>query len=137
MAMNRSVIWVDAGGSAVITLIRTSTGAGGIQSAMLAQMNADYLNWWESAVTVNGAPAPTTAQYQAANQQARLVFLCADGTYAQLKLPAPKFGIFLPDGVSVDSTAIPALIAACVGTLEAPSGSLATSFVSGTLQRPP
>lgn len=133
MSESRSIVWVDAGSGATITRIRTNTGAGGIQTQMLAVSNADYNDYWEGTDTINGSPAPSTGQYQAVTQQATLSFLCADNTIATLRLIAPKISIFLSDGITVDSTTIAALIAACIGTLQSTSGSLATAYLAGSL----
>ena len=100
---------------------------------MLAVCNSDYNDYWEGTDNINPTPSPTVAQYQSVKQRANLSFLCADGSIAVLDLIAPKIGIFLADGITVDATTIPALIAACVGTLESTSGSLATAFIAGTL----
>jgi hypothetical protein len=91
------------------------------------------LNTWEGNLTVNGSPAPVNAPYPGLQQIANLVFMCADGTSAQIRLPAPQIGIMLADGVTVDSTTIATLIGHCIGNLESPTGSLATAFLSGRL----
>jgi len=100
-------------------------------AALLALSNADELNTWEGDLTVNSTPVPVNAQYPGLQQVANLVFLCADGTTAQIRLPAPKIGIMLADGVTVDASMITTLIADCVGNLQSPTGSLAVSFLSG------
>ena len=131
-----SVLWTDYGGSNTITKIETNGGASSIVEAIQDISNADWVNRWEGPTGFNTA-STTFAQYPAASQQALMQFMCADGTVARLAIPAPQIGIFLADGVTVDSTMIADLIAACVGTLAAPSGSLATSFLVGILQRRP
>lgn len=137
MAQNRSILFVDAAGGSSIVLIRTSAGAAAIQAAMLGVMNADWFNEWEGTLNINLAPSPVVAPYQSVSQQAALVFLCADGTTARLNLLAPKLGIFLADGITVDSTMIGGLIAACVGNLLSATLSPATSFLSGILLKRP
>jgi hypothetical protein len=124
---------VDGAARATITRIRTNSGAGGIQTQLLAVSNADYNDYWEGTDTINGSPSPTVAQYQSVTQRANLSFLCADGTIALLDIIAPQIGIFLSDGITVDATMITALITAAVGTLESTSGSLATAYLAGTL----
>lgn len=128
---SRSIVWIGPGTGATITRVRTATGAATIQADMLAKSNADFNNWWEGDLHINGAPAPVNAEYPGLNTQALLNFLCADNTIAVLKIPAPKIGIMLADGVTVDSTTIAALIAACIGNLESSTGSLASSFLGG------
>jgi len=126
-----SVVWIGAGTGLTINRIRTATGASTILGALLALSNADELNTWEGDLTVNSTPVPVNAQYPGLQQVANLVFLCADGTTAQIRLPAPKIGIMLADGVTVDASMITTLIADCVGNLQSPTGSLAVSFLSG------
>lgn len=133
MALNRSVIWVPAGPQSTITLIRTDTGGAALQAAILNHSNADFLNEWEGTLNINLAPAPVSAPYPNVSQQARLVYRCADGTNAELVIPAPKLGIFLADGVTVDVTTIPDIQAAAIGHLLSSSLSPANLFLSGLL----
>jgi hypothetical protein len=126
-----SIVWIGAGTGLTINRIRTATGASTILSDLLAISNADKLNTWEGDLTENTSPAPVNAQYPGVTQFANLLFLCADGTTAQIRLPAPKIGIMLSDGVTVDASTITTLIGDCVGNLQAPSGSLAVSFQAG------
>jgi len=126
-----SVVWIGAGSGLTINRIRTATGASTILTDLLAISQADQLNTWEGDLTVNATPAPPGGTYPGLNTIANLVFLCADGTTAQIRLPAPSLSIMLADGVTVDATMIATLIADCVGNLESPTGSLAVSFLSG------
>jgi hypothetical protein len=100
---------------------------------MIAQSNADFNDYWEGDLIINGSPTVVNAQYQAITAKALLNFVCADGTSAQLAIPAPKIGIFLSDGVTVDASTISTLIADCIGNLESTTGSLATAFLGGFL----
>lgn len=127
----RSIVWIGAGTGATITRVRTATGAGTIQTDMLAVSNADYNDYWEGDLVVNGSPAPVNAEYPGLTQQALLTFLCADNTQVILRIPAPQVGIMLSDGVTVDSTLIATLIADCIGNLQSATGSLATAYLSG------
>lgn len=137
MTDSRSVIWLDANGKATITRIRTGTGAGGIMTAVLAAVNADYQMWWESAETANGAPAPAVGQYQGNQPMAQLSFLCADATIATLLLPAPKVSIFMADQETIDPTnaLVLAIVAAvtAAGGLVSTTGSPATGLVGGKI----
>ncbi|SRR6516162_2548711 len=128
-----SIVWIGAGTGLTINRIRTATGAGTILADLLAISQADQLNTWEGDLTINGSPAPGGGQYPGLNQIANLVFLCADNTTAQIRLPAPSISIMLADGVTVDSSTITTLITDCVGNLQSPTGSLAVSFLSGRL----
>lgn len=132
--VNRSVLWGDAGGNTSISLILANPSGAGIQGALLGKSNADYLEYWEGPLVINGSPAPTAAQYQSVQQSAVLSFLCGDGTIARVALLAPKLSIFLADGITVDSTQIAGIIAACTGNLISNTGSAAVSFLGGTLQ---
>lgn len=133
MAIERSIVWIDAGGNLTITRVKTNTGASTIQADMLAKSNADYNDYWEGTDVINATPAPTSAQYLNVRSAALLTFLCADGTDAVLRLIAPQVGIFESDQVTVDATTIATLIADCIGNLMSPSGSLAVSYTAGTL----
>jgi len=126
-----SIVWIGVAGDLTINRIRTATGASTILTDLLALTNADQLNTWEGDLTVNGSPAPPGGVYSGLQQVANLVFACADGTTAQIRLPAPLASIMLADGVTVDATMIATLIADCIGNLESPTGSLATGFLSG------
>lgn len=128
----RSVLWTDVSGLQTITLVRTNAGATALQAAMLAVSNADYLQWWESAITANGAPAPVAATYQSVTDRAVLTFVCADNTQAVLQVIAPQSAIFMADQQTVNPVAIAALIAAAIGSLVSTTGSLATTYVAGT-----
>jgi hypothetical protein len=129
----RSIVWVDANGYTTITLVKTSTGAGTIQSDLLALSQADYLEWWESATTVNAVAAPAGGTYRPSSIRAQLTFQCADGTQVALIIPSPSLSIFLADGQTVDITnaGIVTLVGDCVGNLESSTGSLATSLLAG------
>jgi len=137
MALNRSIVWIDAGGRTQITLLRTSSGGATIETDILALMNADWINEWEGTLNINASPAPSTSAYPSVLQQATLVFLCADGTSARLDIPAPMLSIFLADGVTVDPSAITTLIADCTGNLLSPSLSPVVSYQSGILVKRP
>lgn len=130
---SRSIVWIGAGTGLTINRIQTSTGAGSIQSALIGHSNADFNSWWEGDLHVNSSPVVSAAAYPQLSPPCILNFLCADGTIATLRLPAPKLAIFLADGTTVDATKIADVIAAAVGNLLSPSQSLAVSFLGGTL----
>jgi hypothetical protein len=132
----RSVLFADAGGAQGIQLIRSTAGAAAIQSAILAASNADWLQSWEGAVLVNGAPAPVSAQYLPLKPAALLYYQCADGTQVGLRIPSPRIAIFMADSQTVDPVngLIASLNAAAIGSLVNDAGSLATSFTAGRLE---
>lgn len=135
MAWSTSTIWVDAAGAQTIHRVRTSGGIGGILPATVAASDADWFQCWEGPETAQ-VPAPVAAQYLPLKPAALCYFLCADGTTAVLRVPAPRVGIFLADQVTVDGSnaLVTALVAACVGQLQSTSGSLATGFLAGYLE---
>jgi hypothetical protein len=132
-------LWADAAGGQTITRINTFAGAAAIQTAVLAMSNADFLQSWEGPLTVNGAPAPTAAQYLPVVPFALLYYLCADGTTAQLRIPSPQVGIFLADQATVDpaNALIVALNTVVVGSMTNESGSLVTGYQAGRLESTP
>lgn len=131
-----SRVWIDAAGARTITLVRSVAGAAGISAAVIAASEADWSQWWESAVTAQ-VPAPVGGPYLPVSLRAALTFVCADNTLAVLYVPAPNRTIFLADGQTVDplNLTVAAIITAAVGNLVSSTGSPATGFVSGVLQR--
>lgn len=131
-----SRVWIDAAGNRTITLTRTTTGAATIAAGVLLASEADWIQQWESVVAVN-APVPLGGTYLPTSLRAALTFLCADNTLAVLYVPAPSVTIFMADRQTVDplNITVAGIIAACVGTLVSSTGSPATAFVSGVLQR--
>jgi hypothetical protein len=69
--------------------------------------------------------------------RAALTFVCADNSLAVLYVPSPNQTIFLADGQTVDpaNLTVVAIVAAALGSLVSSTGSPATAFVSGVLQR--
>lgn len=132
----RSILFTDAGGAQGIQLVRSSAGAAAIQTALLAASNGDYLQWWEGAVTSNGAPAPAAAQYLPLRPAADLYYLCADNTQVALRIPSPKAALFLADQETVNpmNGLVVALNAAAIGALTNAAGSPAVSFTAGRLE---
>lgn len=133
----RSIVFTDAGGYNVIQKVRTDTGAATIQSAILAVSNADYFDWWEGDLNTNPGPSPTAAPYQPGVLKAALTFQCTDFSQVVLLVPAPRLGIFLADGETVNAANpnVTLLIAACIGHLESATGAKAASYLAGTLVR--
>lgn len=137
MAESRSVVWVDANGKNSITRIRTGTGATALLAAVLAASNGDYQSWWESAETLNGAPAPVAATYQPLQPMAQLLYLCTDLSVATLNVPAPILGLFLADKETVDPASAAAVAittaALAAGGLVSATASAATALLGGKL----
>lgn len=128
----RYTVWIDANGFTRLTLCNSLVGSSGVQGALLAQSNADVLNYLDTTLTVNGAPAPSASQFQRVSDAAGLTFQDASGNLVVLQLPAPVSSIFMADTVTVNPAAIAAIIAAVVGTVVTASGSLVTAYVGGT-----
>jgi len=126
----RYMVWVDANGFTRLTLVNGTSPLSGVQSALLAQSNADVLNAVEG--TLNAfTPAPPGGTYRTVGDAAILTFTDASGSLVDITLPAPLSSIFLADTVTVDSTAIAAIIAAVVGTVTTANGGVTTAFVGG------
>lgn len=130
MALKRYIVWIDVGGRTKATIPCTSTGASSIQAALLNHSNADVQEWFEGFDTVL-FPSPSAALYPDVIDVARLTFTDAFGSLANLTLPAPKSGIFLADGVTVNASAIADIIAAAVGNLCSSGGGTVASYVAG------
>jgi len=132
---SRSVVWVDANGNKTISRISSNTGATVIQGNILNCSEADFLEYWESAVTANATPIPPGGSYRGVLTRAALLFLCADNTQATVLIPCPSLSIFLADQETVDAANVfvAALITACIGNLESATGSLAVSYLGGYL----
>src|SRR6185369_6032642 len=96
-----SRVWIDAAGNRTITLVRSAAGAAAISAAVLNASEADWFQFWESAVTAQ-TPMPIGGSYLPVSLRAALTFICADNTLAVLYVPAPSVTIFLADGQTVD-----------------------------------
>lgn len=133
MALTRQYrVWVDAHGDNVLTHYTGNGPLAGVMAQVASFSNADYLNLVEATLVANGAPAPNSATFVSALDQARLVFGCADGTAASLVIPAPAALMFLADDETVNPVAILTLIAAATGVVVSATGSPVVSFRSGT-----
>jgi len=75
--------------------------------------------------------SPTSAIFADVRDLARLTFTTPAGDLVVLALPAPNSGIFLPDTVTVDASAIALIISDCIGNLCTPSGVAVTAYVAG------
>lgn len=131
----RSIIWIDFGGSTTQTLVRADPNAGSIQSALLGHSIGDILNWWEGPPNINSTPAPGTSTYAPIGDHARLLFLDSASSLVTLTLPAPNLNVFFADGVTVDPSAIADVIAAFVANGKSATGNSIASFVAGNLIR--
>jgi hypothetical protein len=131
-----STVWLDARGYTSITLVRTASGGiGPILSDMQALTNADWSLCWEGPLSTQ-VPSTTAAVYEAGMQRARLVFGAADGTEVDIIIPAPQIGIFLADGITVDSSNanVAQLITDVIANGVSASGSAVTAYLSGYME---
>jgi hypothetical protein len=140
MTWIRSTVWVDAGGYSIVKATRSVASAAVIAAALQACSNSGQTEYWESNASLPGN-VPTAAPYQQNIDQATLFFLCADGTIANLVIPAPILSMFLADQSTIDiaSPLIIALIAACLlpgAELASATGSNAVSYIAGRLTSP-
>lgn len=133
---SRSTIWVDAGGNQTITRINSQGGASVITTAMLAVINSDVSQDWEGVLAV-ASPVPTNAAYMPVSVRCVMVFTTnVAAELVTLTLIAPRIGIFLADGRTVDLTNVDVvnLVTACVGTLCSDTGATATACIAGYVQ---
>lgn len=136
MTARASVIWLDFNGVTRQTIITSddTMGLGTVWVAAQACSRAQIQTTWASDLGAQ-VGAATTGNYQSCKMAARLNFQTGAGTIVALTIPAPSSAIFLADGITVDpaNADVATLLAACIGVLSDPSGSLAVSFVGGTL----
>jgi hypothetical protein len=133
MAVTRSTIWIDAQGRTQQTIFTTSAGGGTIETDMAALSNAAVLNSWEGA-PAGPSGATTIGTYQTVRDYVLVQYINADLTVSTLSIPAPLIGIFLSDGVTLDTAnaGVLTLTGAVIGSLLGASGSPATAILGGT-----
>lgn len=132
MALGNAIIWIDAQGQRVLHVVTVASAVGSIETALLNHSQADIVQQFGGTVA-NASVAPGVATYPTVRVTAVLYFADATGSIGKLFLPAPDANIFLPDGDTVDPTAIPDIISAAVGQLLAGSGSPVVAFTGGKL----
>lgn len=132
MSDRATIIWVDAQGEQALHLIVTASGVSSIRTQLAALSNAGVKETSEGTIATF-SPTPAVATYPTVRQSAVLQFADAVGSIGRLIIPAPISSIFLSDGVTIDPTAITALITATVGSLLAGSSLPVTHFVGGQL----
>jgi hypothetical protein len=129
-AQKRQIVWIDAGGRTRVTIPCADPDNATIMAKLQLHSNADVQEWFEGPDHIL-SPAPVSAAFPDVIDLARLTFTDAFGSLVNLALPAPQSAIFLADSVTVDSSAIADVIAACVGHLCSSGGSLVTAYVAG------
>lgn len=133
MAANRlGVVYIDAQGERVMHVITSNANAGILTLDIEDLSNSRREFQWQAGAT-DFVPAPVVATYPSVRVQAQLIFRDVAGSIAKLWIPAPKSSIFLPDGVTVDPSAIATLISDATGLLLAGSGNPVAAFVGGQL----
>lgn len=133
---NLSILWTDAGGRTGILLLHltdTAIATDGL-GALLAGSNADWVQYWVGAAQVNAAPAPSSTAYAPLFPSATLLFRCADGSSARVRIPSPHTGLFLADGETVDPADPLGVIAALQAVITSNTGSSAAAFLGGVLE---
>lgn len=134
--VTRSSIYVDVNGMTRQCILNGGVfGLGGVELALISVSNMDVLKSWEGPLTVNSAPSPAAATYQAIADYAALLYQDAVGDQVWVTLPAPKSSIFLADGVTVDSTAIAVVHSAVIGVVQTAAGNPVTTYVGGVRRR--
>lgn len=132
MSKRATLVWVDAQGERIAQAITTSSGVGGIESALSNHSNAGVVQCSEGLLE-NYSPTPNTNVYPTVRVSAQLRFInSSSGSSATVTIPAPMNNIFLSDGQTVDPSTISDIISACIGTLIAGDGSLVDTFTGGT-----
>lgn len=130
MALIRYSVWADVQGRTRLSLINSSTTSSTVLSLLSSYSNAGIFATLEGSNDVL-AETGVNAEYSSVSDYVALQFETGAGEIVSLTLPAPDASIFFADGVTVDSSAIPDLIAACVGNLLSPGGGVVTEFVGG------
>lgn len=128
----RSIVWIDANGFTRQTQPRGSASLFALQADMVAKSNAAVASFYEGTETIAVTPTATAAVYQNVSDTAQLFFQTAGGDIVTLVLPAPISAIFLPDGRTVDPSAIAAIIADAIAVLTDPSGNPVVAYIGGT-----
>lgn len=126
------IIWVDSQGEQTLNIYVTSSGVSSIRTNIAALSNAVVAETSEGTIA-HLSGTPTVAAFPSVRSNARLHFVSATGSRGSILIPAPVTSIFLSDGVTIDPTAITALIAACVGNLICGDSTVAAMFVGGEL----
>lgn len=127
----RTTVWVDANGATRAFLLNTSSGAASVQAAIAALSRADVEQYWEGDLVAPGSPAPVAATYQSVRVVAELLYQTASGALQKVLIPAPTSAIFMPDGETVDPTAIAALTVLVLANVTTADGTALTAYVAG------
>lgn len=133
---NLSVLLTDAGGNTGVALLHLQDSAlltDGL-GALIAESNADWVEWWGSTATLQAVPSPTAAPFAPLRPAARLSFSCADGSVASVVYRSPKLALFLADQETVDPSDPTGVLAALQAIICSQSGSPATAFIGGSLE---
>lgn len=133
-ARKAGLIWQDAQGERCLHVITTAAGVGAIESALTAQSNADVIECWEG-LDETYTIVPSTSAYPTVRVVAVLMFVDGTGSSGKLYLPAPDAAVFMPDGDTVDPSAVAGIITAAIGSLLSGAGNPVTAFVGGTVLR--
>jgi len=134
------VNWVDATGRFLQTAFLWDTFVGlasGMPSALDGISNAGLSYYSYGPRTFDESTEPATALYPSVTDIANLLYSDSSGNLASIIVPAPRAGIFYPDGITVDSGSL-GMVAfnsiALNGALRNAAGGTITSFLGGTRQ---
>ena len=130
----RTTMWTDFAGTNQMGTLRTSAGAGSVQSQLALLSNAAPVEFWEGTDVFTGL-TPVNGQFPNIADFANLLYSTAAGNLVAVRLFAPKAAIFKPDLMTVDPTAIAALTTAVLANVLDANGNAVTSYVGGTRQR--
>ena len=115
-------------------MLVTNSGLGGIVAALNGVSNA-FIREESSGARTSHTGTGTVATYPTVRSTANLQYRdSTTGAMARVYVPAPVSGIFLPDGVTVNPSAISTLNTAVIGAVLAGSGNVVDTFVGGQLE---
>ena len=125
-------VFIDATGRTRMQVIKALTNPCTILNNVQALSNAAVAYNFDGPIDPQIGTS-TAAMYQPAQLYANLLFQTAAGTNINLQIISPKASIFLADNVTVDPSAITALISACIGQLSDGAGNVAITYLGGAL----
>lgn len=134
MALRAGLIWVDAQGENVLHVLKTASGVGGIEAALVGHSNGFVAQCWEGLAEVLTGTT-STDQYPTVRITAELTYGDAVGGTVNIYLPSPQASVFVSGTDTIDPTAVADVTAVCIGNLLTNTGNTVTHFIGGILIR--
>lgn len=127
-----TLLWLDINQQTQWSHFRVVDGAdpAPIIEQMQAISGAAIIEWAVGTSQMTTA-TPSGDLYSSARDTAGLRFCTAANHCTDLHVRAPNLGIFTPSSTQVDSSAVNALVSACLGTLTDNGGDVVTSYRGG------